>query len=367
MYMKKGQVFHMGNSRILVINPGSTSTKIGVFDGEQLVFEKTLRHQASKLETFDTILDQYEFRKEAVIEALKAHHIELSSLRSIVGRGGLLGPVEGGTYKLDDHIVDTLKEWAIKGHASNIAGIMAKELADEQGIPSFIVDPPCVDEMEDIARITGLEGTTRMSLFHALNQKAVARRAAKRLGKAYEDCNFIVAHVGGGVSVGAHQKGRVIDVNNALDGDGPFSPERAGEVPAGEIVRLCFSGKYTQKQIKKMLMGKGGLVSYLGVNDARIVEDRIKQGDKKAALIYDAMIYQVAKAIGAMSTVLKGEYDQIIFTGGVAHSDLFTRQLKERVSFLGNLVVYPGEDELMALAEGALRVLNGEEEAKIYK
>ncbi len=358
----------MGNSRILVINPGSTSTKIAVFDEEQLVFEETLRHQTSKLETFDTILDQYSFRKEAVIESLKEHNVELSTLRSIVGRGGLLGPIEGGTYKLDDELIAALKEWAlIKGHASNIAGLIAKELADEQGIPSFIVDPPCVDEMDEIARITGLEGTSRMSLFHALNQKAVARRAAKSLGKAYEDCNFIVAHVGGGISVGAHKNGRVIDVNNALDGDGPFSPERAGEVPTGEIVRLCFSGKYTQKEIKKMLVGKGGLVSYLGVNDARIVEDMVLQGDKKAILIYDAMIYQIAKAIGAMATVLNGEYDQIIFTGGIAYSDIVSRKLEERVGFLGDFKVYPGEDELVALAEGALRVLNGEEKAKIYK
>ncbi len=358
----------MGNSRILVINPGSTSTKIAVFDDEQLVFEETLRHQTSKLETFDTIMDQYSFRKEAVIEALKDHHIELSSLRSIVGRGGLLRPIEGGTYKLDDGLIEALKEGAkAKGHASNLAGLMAKGLADEQGIPSFIVDPPCVDEMDEIARITGLEGTSRISVFHALNQKAVARRAAKSLGKAYEECNFIVAHVGGGISVGAHKNGRVIDVNNALDGDGPFSPERAGEVPTGEIVRLCFSGKYTEKQIRKMLVGKGGLVSYLGVNDARIVEDMIEQGDEKAILIYDAMIYQVAKAIGAMATVLKGEYDQIIFTGGIAYSEIVSSKLKELVGFLGDFKVYPGEDELVALAEGALRVLNGEEKAKIYK
>lgn len=358
----------MNNSGVLVINPGSTSTKIAVYQGESLVFEETLRHQTSVLETFDSILEQYSFRKEAVIEALKDHNIELSSLRGIVGRGGLLKPIEGGTYLLDDNLVEALKEGAIrKGHASNLAGLIAKELADEQGIPSYIVDPPCVDEMAEIARITGLEGTSRISLFHALNQKAVARRAAKDLGKAYEDCNFIVAHVGGGISVGAHYKGRVIDVNNALDGDGPFSPERAGEVPTGEIVRLCFSGKYTEKEIRKMLVGKGGLVSYLGVNDARIVENEAVNGNERAAFIFDAMNYQVAKAIGSMATVLMGQYDAIILTGGIAYSEIFSNRLKERVGFLGKYLVYPGEDELMALAEGAIRVLNGEEEAKIYQ
>lgn len=354
--------------RILVINPGSTSTKIAIFDNEDQLFEETLRHSTKELEVFDTILEQYTFRKEAVIKALHERGIELSSLSSIIGRGGVLKPIEGGTYILEDNLINALKDGAIeKGHACNLAGLIANDIAKELGINAYMVDPPCVDELEDVARITGLEGTTRISMFHALNQKAVARRAAKKLGKTYEDCNFIVAHVGGGISVGAHKKGRVIDVNNALDGDGPFSPERAGEIPTGELVELCFSGRYTKQQIKKMLAGKGGIVSYLGINDMRIVEDMIEKGDEKAFLIYEAMVYQVAKAIGAMATVLMGDYDQIILTGGIAYSKLFSKKLKERVGFLSDFVVFPGEDELIALAEGGLRILRNEEEAKFFQ
>ncbi|GKX32264.1 butyrate kinase 1 [Vallitalea longa] len=354
--------------RILVINPGSTSTKIAIYDNEEQLFEETLRHSTKELEVFDTILEQYTFRKEAIIKALQQRNIELSSLSGIVGRGGILEPIEGGTYILEDNLVNALRDWAIKkGHACNLAGLIANDLVKELGINAYMVDPPCVDELADVARITGLEGTTRTSMFHALNQKAVARRAAKKLGKRYEDCNFIIAHVGGGISVGAHKNGRVIDVNNALDGDGPFSPERAGEIPTSELVELCFSGEYTKQQIKKMLTGKGGIVSYLGINDMRIVEDMMDKGDKKASIIYDAMVYQVAKAIGAMSTVLMGEYDQIILTGGIAYSKLFSKKLKERVDFLGDFVVFPGEDELIALAEGGLRILRNEEKAKIYQ
>ncbi|GMQ57026.1 butyrate kinase [Vallitalea sediminicola] len=354
--------------RILVINPGSTSTKIAVFDNEQQIFEETLRHSTNELEVFDTILEQYTFRKEAIISALEERKIELSSLSTIIGRGGILKPIEGGTYILEDNLIEALRVGAMeKGHACNLAGLIADEIAKELDIKAYIVDPPCVDELKDIARITGLEGTSRISMFHALNQKAVARRVAKKIGKRYEECNFIIAHVGGGISIGAHKKGKVIDVNNALDGDGPFSPERSGELPTGELVDLCFSGKYTKQQVKKLLAGKGGIVSYLGINDVRVVQEMIENGDKKATLIYEAMVYQVAKAIGAMATVLMGEYDRIVLTGGIAYSKMFSEKLRNRISFLGDFEVFPGEDELIALAEGGLRILTGEEKAKIFK
>lgn len=353
--------------RVLVINPGSTSTKIAIFDNEQLVLEETLRHSIKVLDEFDSILEQYEFRKEAVMKVLEKRDIKLNSISGIVGRGGLIKPIEGGTYRLDNNLVEALKQGAIeKGHASNLAGIIAYELACELGIKAFVIDPPCVDELDDIARITGLKGTTRISLFHALNQKAVARRVAYKAGKKYEDCNFIVAHLGGGISIGAHKKGRVIDVNNALDGDGPFSPERAGQIPTGELINLCYCNKYTKEEIKKMIVGRGGIVSYLGVNDVRVVENMIEKGDEEAKLIYDAMIYQVAKDIGAMATVLKGKYDAIIITGGIAYSEKFCNMLKDRISFLGDILVFPGEDEMIALAEGALRVLKGVEKGKIF-
>jgi butyrate kinase len=353
--------------RILVINPGSTSTKIAVFDNDKQLFEETLKHSTEEIEVFDTVLGQYTFRKDAIIDALSKRRIELSSLDTIVGRGGVLQPIEGGTYILEDNLIEALKIGAIeKGHACNLAGLIANDIAKTLGIKAYIVDPPCVDELDDIARITGLKGTSRISMFHALNQKAVARRAAKKMGKRYDECNFIVAHVGGGISIGAHKKGRVIDVNNALDGDGPFSPERSGELPTGELVELCFSGKYSKQQIKKLLAGKGGIVSYLGINDVRIVQEMIKEGNQKAAIIYEAMIYQVAKAIGAMATVFMWDYDMIILTGGVAHSEMFGEKLRDRIKFLGDLEIFPGEDELIALAEGGLRILTGEEKAKIF-
>lgn len=353
--------------RVLVINPGSTSTKIAIYDNEKQMFEETIRHSTSELEIFDTILDQYTYRKENILNFLQKKNIKLSTISTIIGRGGTLKPIEGGTYILENNLVDALKEAAInKGHACNLAGIIAYDISKELGINAYIVDPPCVDELEDIARISGLKGITRISTFHALNQKAVARKAAKELGKRYEDCNFIVAHIGGGISVGAHRKGRVIDVNNALDGDGPFSPERAGELPTSQLVDLCFEGRYSKQQIKKMLTGKGGIVSYLGINNMRKVEAMIEQEDEKAILIYEAMIYQVAKAIGSMATVLKGDFDQIILTGGIANSKLFCKKLKQRVGFLGSIQVLPGEDELIALAEGGLRILRKEENAKYY-
>ncbi len=356
----------MDKLRLLIINPGSTSTKIGVFEDEEMVFEQTLRHDVEDLKEYKKIFDQYEFRKKIILDALIERNIPVESLDAVVGRGGLLKPIEGGTYQVDEEMINDLKEGVLGEHASNLGGILAFEIAKEAGGKAFIVDPVVVDELQDVARISGLKGIERVSIFHALNQKAVARRYAKETGFKYEDLNLIVAHLGGGVSVGTHRKGRVVDVANALDGEGPFSPERAGGLPVGDLIKLCFSGKYTQDQIKRMITGQGGIVSYLGTNDAREVENRINSGDEYAKLIYQAMAYQIAKEIGACSAVLKGEVDGIIITGGIAYDKVFTSWLKEMVSYIAKVTVYPGEDELQALAQGGLRVLKGEELPKRY-
>lgn len=356
----------MENIRLLIINPGSTSTKIGVFDNENMKFEQTLRHSTEEICSFEKIYDQYEFRKEIIVEALKTNNISIDSLDGIVGRGGLLKPIEGGTYEVDDNMLKDLKVGVLGEHASNLGGILAYEIAKEIDKKAFIVDPVVVDEMEDIARISGLKHVERKSIFHALNQKAVARRHANEIGKKYEDLNLILVHLGGGVSVGAHKKGKVIDVANALDGEGPFSPERAGSLPVGDMLKLAFSGEYTYSEMKKMLTGNGGIVSYLNTNDARIVSDRVKEGDEYAELIYRAMAYQVSKEVGACAVVLEGKIDGILLTGGIAYDKEFTSWIKEKVDFLGQVTVYPGEDELTALAEGGLRVLRKEEAAKKY-
>ena len=352
--------------KILTINPGSTSTKIAVFDNEDLVFEKTLRHSSEEIGKYEKISDQFEFRKTVIEDALTEGGIKTSDLDAVVGRGGLLKPIEGGTYIVNEAMIDDLKVGVLGEHASNLGGIIAKEIGDAVNVPSYIVDPVVVDEMDDVARISGSEDIDRKSIFHALNQKATARRAAKELEKEYFDCNFIVAHMGGGISVGAHEKGKVIDVANALDGEGPFSPERSGGLPVGDLVKMCFSGKYTQDEIKKKIKGNGGLVGYLNTNDGREVESRIEAGDEKAKLVYEAMAYQVSKEIGSCASVLKGNVDAILLTGGIAYSKMFTGMIKGRVNFISDVKVYPGEDEMIALAQGGLRVLNKEEEPKNY-
>ena len=353
--------------RILAINPGSTSTKIGVFEDNQLLFSETLRHSVEELSVYNHVADQYEFRLNIILGALKKNNIDMHSLSAVVGRGGLLKPIEGGTYKVNEKMIEDLKSTELGEHASDLGGILAYGIAQKIGVEAFIVDPVVVDELQDVARISGLKDIERKSILHALNQKAVARRHAKQMGKRYEDMNLIVAHLGGGISVGAHCKGRVIDVPNALDGEGPFSPERSGGLPVGEVVKMCYSGKYTYEEMKKKLVGKGGLVSYLNTNSAMEVSNRIKNGDKYAELIYYAMAYQVAKEIGACAAVLKGQVDGILITGGIAYDEMFTGWIEEMVSFISKVYVYPGEDELAALAEGALRVLRGEEAYKEYK
>lgn len=352
--------------RILVINPGSTSTKIGVFENDVLLMEKTIRHSSEEIGQFPSIIEQYEFRKETILEALDEEGINISKLSAVCGRGGLLRPIEGGTYAVNEAMLKDLKKGYSGQHASNLGGILAFEIATGLNIPSYIVDPVVVDELDPIARISGFSLIERKSIFHALNQKAVARRYAKQSGKPYNSLRLIVTHMGGGITVGVHKNGRVIEVNNGLHGDGPFSPERAGTVPAGDLIDLCFSGEYYRHEIMKKLVGQGGLVSYLGTNDAVAVEKRIAKGDKEAQLVYEAMAYQVAREIGSASAVLEGNIDAIILTGGLAYGKDFVELISDRIKWIADVVVHPGENELQALTEGAIRVLNGEEEAKDY-
>lgn len=353
--------------KLLIINPGSTSTKIGVYENESPVFVETIRHATEEIEKFNSVVDQFEFRKDTILKVLKEKNFDIKDLNAVVGRGGLLKPIEGGTYIVNERMLEDLRAEIRGQHASNLGALIANEIAKDLNIPAYIVDPIVVDELDDVARISGIPEIERTSIFHALNQKAVAKRYAKEHGKKYEEVNVIVAHLGGGVSVGAHRKGRIVDVNNALDGEGPFSPERSGGVPVGDLVKLCYSGKYTYEEMKKKITGKGGFVAYLGTNNALEVENAALAGDPKAKLLYEAMAYQTAKEIGACAAVLCGQVDAIIITGGIAYGKPMVDPIKERVSFIAPVVVYPGEDELLALAQGAIRVLSGEEEAKIYK
>lgn len=353
--------------KLLIINPGSTSTKIGVYEDEKPLIVETLRHSSEEIGKYGSIYEQFNFRKDTILNLLRDKGFDISTLDAVVGRGGLLKPIEGGTYRVDDLMLNDLRIGVMGQHASNLGGIIANEIARNLSLPAYIVDPVVVDEMEDVARISGIPEIERKSIFHALNQKAVAKRYAKEINKKYDEINVIVAHMGGGVSVGAHKKGRVVDVNNALDGEGPFSPERSGGLPIGDLIKLCYSGKYTYDEIKKMITGKGGYVAHYNTNDARVVEEAVINGDKKAELLQNAMAYQVAKEIGKCAAVLCGKVDAIILTGGIAYGKEMVDIIKEKVEFISPVVVYPGEDELLALAQGGLRVLKGEEAVKEYK
>jgi len=352
--------------RVLVINPGSTSTKLAVYEDETLLFTDLLRHSAAELARYPHIADQYNFRFQAVLNFLKACGIELHSLHAVVGRGGIMRPVESGTYLVNERMIADLRAPGEREHASNLGALIAYQVAQVAGIPAFIVDPVVVDELEPIARISGLPEIPRISLSHALNMKATGRRAAADLGRRYNELNLVIAHLGGGISVTAHRQGRMIDMNQALDGTGPFSPERAGGLPVGDLVRMCYSGKYSLEQMLKKLVGQGGLVAHLGTSSAQEVESRIAHGDEQARLVFEAMAYQIAKEIGAMATVLSGKVDAIVLTGGLANSDMLVNWIKERVNWIAPVLLYPGEDEMLAMAQGALRVLRGEEEARVY-
>ena len=350
----------------LIINPGSTSTKIGVFEDETLLFEETLRHSTEEISQYASIVDQKDFRKNIIVNLLNEKNFDINSLNMVVGRGGMLKPIPGGTYAVTDDLLEDLKIGKQGQHASNLGGILAREIGDSIGAPSFIVDPVVVDEMMPIARYSGVPELPRTSVFHALNQKAVAKRYANEIGKAYTDLNLIVVHMGGGVSVGAHKNGRVVDIFNALDGDGAFSPERAGSVPSGALIKMCFSGKYTEKEVYKKIVGNGGFNAYMGTNDMRDVEKAVLAGDEKAIEYRDAFILQVAKDMGSMACVLDGKVDQIVVTGGIAYDKGVVAGLKERAEWIAPFTVYPGEDELLALVQGGLRVINGVEEAMKY-
>jgi butyrate kinase len=353
--------------KVLVINPGSTSTKIAVFEDETLIIEETLRHSSEEINSYKCIFEQFQFRKDVIVKALEEKKIEINTLSAVVARGGMLKPMAGGTYEVNAQMLEDLKVGVQGQHASNLGGIIADDIAKKLNIPAYIVDPVVVDELDEVARVTGLPGINRKSKFHALNQKAVAKRFAAENGKSYRDVNVIVAHMGGGISVGAHKQGRVVDVNNCVDGEGPFSPERAGFIPMGDLAQMCFSGQYSYEEVKKMINGKGGFIAHLNTNDARDVVKLADQGDKNAKLVLEAMIYQIAKEIGKCGAVLFGNVDAIILTGGIAYNSRITEAIKERISFIAEVVVYPGEDELMALLQGALRCLKGEEQPKEYK
>lgn len=358
----------MNPIEILVINPGSTSTKIAVFQNNRPVFQKSIKHSQEDLAPFKRVTDQYEYRKEIILKELIDAGIDVGKISIIVGRGGLIKPIESGVYEVNQAMIDDLRSNMTVEHASNLGGLIAHDLASRiTGARAFIADPIVVDELGELARFAGHPKFSRDSIFHALNQKAVARTYANSIGKKYSDLNLIVAHLGGGISVGAHEKGRVVDVNQALDGEGPFSPERSGTLPVGQLITMCFSNEFTEEEIRKMVVGHGGLIAYLGTSAANQIEERIHNGDQYAKLVYEAMAYQVAKEIGACSVVLKGQVDAILVTGGIAFNELFIQLLTYRIAWISQIRVFPGEDEMRALAMNVLMVINGELEPKIYK
>lgn len=357
----------MANRLILAVNPGSTSTKFAVFEEENLLFEKTLRHSAQELEPFKKITDQFHFRKDLIVKELTVRGIDFSRIVAIVGRGGLIKPIESGIYEVNDRMKHDLEAGIMGEHASNLGGLIADDIASAlPGAKAYIVDPVVVDELQPVARLSGHPAIKRLSIFHALNQKSVARIYAGSIGRRYEDLNLIIAHMGGGISVGAHRKGKVVDVNNALNGDGPFSPERSGGLPSGQLIDLCFSGNYSHQEMKSMVTGKGGMVAYLGTNNFVEVCSRAEKGDSEALLIRDALAYQVAREIGAMAAVLKGAVDAIILTGGLANQDEHVKRIEKMVSFIASVFVFPGEDEIKALAFNGLLALEGKIDIKDY-
>jgi len=350
---------------ILVINPGSTSTKVAIFNQEgKKIFKESISHSTEELSQFKSLLEQCPVRKKIILNTLKKKKIDSNSLRAIIGRGGILKPLEAGTYEVNNKLINDLKNSPIE-HASNLGGIIAYEIAEEINVPAYIADPVSVDEFTDIARISGLKGIERKSLLHTLNIRANAFRYAKEQGKKFEELNLIIAHLGGGISIAPIKKGKIIDVNNANDG-GPFSPERTGSLPNKALIHLCYSGEYSEKELYKFITHQGGLVSYLGTNDFREVMKKVDQGDKYAELIFEGMCYQIAKEIGAMAAVLKGKVEVIILTGGIAHNKILVNKIKDRTGWIAPVVVYPGEEEMKALAQAVIRAIDGVEKIKTY-
>jgi len=351
--------------RLLVINVGSTSTKVACFRGKDPAALETIKYSGETLASFSSLGDQLPLREEDVLAFLKKNGIRLEDIDMVVSRGGLGNPAPAGAYRVDETMCRDLLEGKYGKHPSALGPAMALSFSVRYGMPAIVIDPPSTDEFEPLARISGIPEIERKSAFHALNQKIAARRFAREKGKAYEALNLIVAHLGGGITIGAHRKGRVVDCTHGL-GEGPFTPERAGALPATDLLELAFSGARDKKQMLGRLIGQGGLAAYLETTDAQKVEALVKAGDEKAALVYEAMAYQIAKDIGAMGTVLKGEIDGIVLTGGLAHSEMLTGWIRERVRSIAPVFVFPGEDEMAALAEGGLRVLTGEEKVKSY-
>ncbi len=352
--------------KILVINPGATSTKVGVFDGEKMTFTEVVRHHTDDLMEFTNLFDQLEYRERLILRVLEQVDLGAADLSAVVARGGAFKPLTSGTYPVNDVMVNDVRSGNVAAeHASNLGCLLARRIAQPNDIQAFIVDPVSVDEFDEIARISGIPELERRSLSHALNIKATARRAAAELGKPYEKLRLIIAHLGTGISISAHRDGRMVDVNNANDG-GPFSPQRAGSLPTTGLIKLCFSGRYSAAELKKRVVGNGGLKAYLGTDDAREVGAKIENGDKEALKIFTAMAYQIAKEMGAMAAVLEGKQDAVVVTGGLSQNSKLMELLTPRLEWLGKLLVYPGEDELCALAKGALRVLREEEQPKEY-
>jgi len=355
-------------AHILAINPGSTSTKMAVFTESKSVLLKTIRHESSELDAYPRITDQFQFRKDLILKELNDSGIPLEKIEVVIGRGGLIHPIPSGVYEVNEAMIRDLRKGLLGEHASNLGGLIAADIArDLPGAKAYIADPVVVDELQDVARLSGHPLFARKSIFHALNQKAIARTHAQAAGVPYESLNLIIAHLGGGISVGAHLKGKVIDVNNALDGEGAFSPERAGTLPAGSLAEYCMNSGADLRSIKQMLTGKGGMVAYLGHNNALKLEQMAREGDRRAILIQEAMAYQVCKEIGAMASVLKGEVNAILLTGGIAYNPDLTAYIRERVSFIAPVFIYPGEDEMKALALNGNMVLKGLIEPKSYE
>jgi len=351
--------------KILAINPGSTSSKIGYFEDRECKASITIRHNQDEIARFKTIADQYDMRKAAIMDWMKEQNIEVEALDGVVGRGGLLRPTHGGTFIVNEDIISDLKSARYGVHASNLGALIAKEIARMAGVEAYIVDPVTTDELGPLARYSGHPDIKRVSVFHALNQKASARTVCEKIGKEYEEINMIIAHLGGGATIAAHERGKVVDVNHGLE-EGPFTPERSGGLPVLEIIKMSYSGDFNEDEMKKKVVGRGGLTAYLGTSDVKAIVEQAENGDNRAKEIIEAMVYQISKEIGACATVLKGKVDAIVITGGVAYNSFVTERIGERVSFIAPLHILPGENELLSMTSGVLRVLEGKEEAGIY-
>ncbi|CAM3014335.1 butyrate kinase [Hathewaya histolytica] len=352
--------------KILVLNTRYISTGITVYEEREKIIGENIRHTVGKVNQFSHIKDQTDYRYGIILDFLKNKKIDIDDIDYVVAKAGPLKPIESGTYVIDENMVNDLEIERYGTHSSNLGPLLAYNLFKNFGMKPFIVDPVVVDEMEDVARITGIKAIQRKSYFHALSQKAIAKAYSKTHHKRYEDINLVVAHIGSGITVGAHKNGRVIDVNNGLEGEGPFSPEHSGSVPITDLVKLCFSGKYTLEEMIKHVNGKGGCMAYVNHSDVRVLLEQAKKGDEKSRVLFNAMAYQITKEIAKCAVVLEGKVDAILITGGLAYCNQMVEKIKERVSRIAPIIVYKGKDEMLYLVEGVLRVLNGEEKEKYY-